>query len=371
MARGFRTAMSNLFFLFTLASIIGHASGHIQMHRPYPLRSPLNPSAGSVIDYDMRSPLAPDGSNFPCKGYHKGISDATSVEKYQAGKTYQMTLEGSAFHGGGSCQLSLSYDAGATFEVIHSMIGGCPLNRAYDFTIPATARNSEKVLFAWTWFNRIGNREMYMNCAVVDIVGGSGTFHGPPMFKANIFGSTCVTKEGEDIVFPNPGSSSVYGGNFLNNKPVSATVVEGCPSSNTNGGRPPPEEQLLVVDTPINEPFTTSTSAIISTLPPNAVETVTTTVTETITKTHTKYVTITLSDNRDQTHTRTRKSRPTDDCHFKKPAEYTDERCNEPEAIQCYADGMKWRFCDGEFWVDMNSVANGTKCVDSAMVINA
>ncbi|KAF8468910.1 hypothetical protein BDZ91DRAFT_694835 [Kalaharituber pfeilii] len=357
--------MSNLFFLFTFISIIGYASGHIQMRQPYPLRSPLNPSAGGEIDYDMRAPLAPDGSNFPCKGYHTSIGGVTSVAKYQAGNTYQMTLEGSASHGGGSCQLSLSYDGGATFEVILSMIGGCPLNSAYDFTIPATARNGEKVLFAWTWFNRIGNREMYMNCAVVDIVGGSGTFHGPPMFKANIFGDTCITREGEDIVFPSPGSSVIYGGNFLNSKPASPTVVEGCPGSNSMNSVPPPEEKFPVEDTPINSESSTTRISSTTAPPPNAVETATTTVTETVTTT----LNDDLRKKRDRTRTRTRQPRPTRDSQVEKPApEYTDDYCDEPEAIQCYADGTKWKFCDGEFWVNMGCVEDGAKCVDGAIV---
>ena len=64
-------------------------------------------------------------------------------------------------HGGGSCQFSLSYDNGATFNVIHSIEGGCPLDAVmnkYTVPIPDNAPAADRALFAWTWFNRIGNR---------------------------------------------------------------------------------------------------------------------------------------------------------------------------------------------------------------------
>lgn len=119
------------------------------------------------------------------------------------------------------------------------MIGGCPLKSAYDFRIPTNAPVGNKVLFAWTWFNKIGNREMYMNCALVDIIPASGAnasqdlysgvFDGPSLFKANIFGGTCQTPHGVDIVFPNPGQSVEYGGPYTTSKPIGPTILTGCP----------------------------------------------------------------------------------------------------------------------------------------------
>src|SRR5205085_6344412 len=61
-----------------------------------------------------------------------------------------ISLAGSATHGGGSCQFSLSYDRGSTWAVIHSIIGGCPLNSAYTFSVPNNIP-SGNALFAWTW----------------------------------------------------------------------------------------------------------------------------------------------------------------------------------------------------------------------------
>ncbi|KFY13967.1 hypothetical protein V492_02939, partial [Pseudogymnoascus sp. VKM F-4246] len=64
-------------------------------------------------------------------------------------------------------------------------------------------------VFAWTWFNKVGNREMYMNCASVTITAGSGATKAafsklPAMFVANA-GNGCTTVESSDLDFPEPG----------------------------------------------------------------------------------------------------------------------------------------------------------------------
>lgn len=202
-----------------ILSLASQAMGHMEMSWPYPLRSKYNPANSySIIDYSMTSPLAADGSNFPCKGYQND-RPFVPVVTYSAGSTYNMTVAGSAVHGGGSCQLSLSYDNGATFRVIKSMIGGCPLTSTYDFTIPSYAPNGDALL-AWTWQNEQGNREYYMNCAQVAVSGSSASkrdtssFEALPfVWKANIAGiNTCTTTEGEDPVYPQPGPDVLYGG---------------------------------------------------------------------------------------------------------------------------------------------------------------
>lgn len=196
------------------------------MSNPLPLRSPLNKEVKNA-DYSYTSPLKVDGSDFPCKGYTNDPFKATA--DYKAGQSYEMSIQGGASHGGGSCQLSLSYDNGKSFKVIKSIIGGCPLNTSYKFIIPRDAP-SGNALFAWTWFNRLGNREMYMNCAQVTISSGENEDNGgggggddsspgsktrrrseenplgflPDIFVANV-DKGCTTKEGKDVVFPKPG----------------------------------------------------------------------------------------------------------------------------------------------------------------------
>ncbi|KAK3066153.1 hypothetical protein LTR53_017615 [Teratosphaeriaceae sp. CCFEE 6253] len=183
-----------------------------------PFRSKYNTNNNySTIDYSMTSPLNADGSNFPCKGYQND-GDSHPTTTYTAGSTYNMTLIGSATHGGGSCQLSLSCDNGATFRVIKSMIGGCPLVSTYDFTIPSNVPAGD-ALFAWTWQNYEGNREFYMNCAPVSIVSAaSSRIRGkrmahvtldslPYLWKANLADvSNCTTTPDENpLKRPNRG----------------------------------------------------------------------------------------------------------------------------------------------------------------------
>ncbi|KAG8669662.1 hypothetical protein FPOAC2_09002 [Fusarium poae] len=198
---------------FTIATLASYASAHMLMANPKPYGGPNN------------SPLKDDGSDFPCKG---AVNDGASTNSYKAGSTQQLSFIGSAVHGGGSCQVSLTTDKNPTkdsvWKVIHSIEGGCPAkNQAgnypenanaenpdkYDFKIPEELAAGDYVL-AWTWFNHVGNREMYMNCAAVNIEGQGGS-EGyldslPDMFVANI-GNKCETLADTDLAFPNPGKS--------------------------------------------------------------------------------------------------------------------------------------------------------------------
>ena len=133
-----------------------------------------------------------------------------------------MTLAGTATHGGGSCQLSLSYDNGGSFYVIESMMGGCPLTTTYDFKIPSDVANGN-ALFAWTWFNLVGNREMYMNCADVTISGGSSSVSAfesayPKIFVANV-ANGCSTVENQQTVFAHPGNQVIYSAGVTSSSP--------------------------------------------------------------------------------------------------------------------------------------------------------
>ncbi|RAL02226.1 uncharacterized protein BO80DRAFT_424144 [Aspergillus ibericus CBS 121593] len=200
--------------LIACGLLASSVSGHIQMSNPYPIRSPLDPNGDeSKKDYSYTNPLSSSGSDFPCKGYAK--DPFRSVATYSPGGEYDLELQGSATHDGGSCQISLSYDQGENFQVIHSMLGGCPLTESYKFTIPADAPSGDALL-TWTWFNKIGNREMYMNCAQVTIGGDAhsakqkrDSFSSlPPIFIANVNGpGQCTTIEGDDVNFPLPGPS--------------------------------------------------------------------------------------------------------------------------------------------------------------------
>jgi hypothetical protein len=175
-------------------------------------------------------PLEPDGSNFPCKSEPYTIN---KVNDWPVGSVQNLTFAGTAVHGGGSCQISVSTDKAPSktskWKVIYSIEGGCPPAPSnggnyvegtkpflgFTFTIPKELPNGDLAM-AWTWFNKVGNREMYMNCAPVKVSGGSSDTAAfdalPDMAVANIAPSTCATKETFDYTFENPGKYSIKNG---------------------------------------------------------------------------------------------------------------------------------------------------------------
>ena len=126
------------------------ALAHMQMSSPSPLRDPLADRPNEPKDYNILSPLNADGSNFACKGYHLN-TPLTTVATYAAGSKQTLRLKGSATHSGGSCQISLSCDGGSNFNVIKSIMGGCPLSDSYDFKVPSDIPAAKQCLLAWTW----------------------------------------------------------------------------------------------------------------------------------------------------------------------------------------------------------------------------
>jgi hypothetical protein len=219
------------------------AAAHMELSFPPPFRSKVNPHATN-IDYSMTAPLSNDGSNYPCKGYHKDVGTAAgaSTATFAPGTTYNFTITGGAAHGGGSCQASLSYDGGATFTVIKSIIGGCPLSSNYDFTIPSDAQAGEAI-FSWSWQNQLGNREFYQNCAPVTIGGGgkreikeraAAYSSRPSIFLANI-GNGCTTLESADVVYPDPGPD-VQDNRGKQAPPVGSCGSAAAPGSGSGGG---------------------------------------------------------------------------------------------------------------------------------------
>ena len=228
-----------------------------------------NPHTENPSD-SITSPLA-GLSQFPCQGHVSGAAtelgsgEAASVAAWRAGSEVNITISGGAVHGGGSCQASLSYDGGSTFRVVHTWLGSCPAASAGNqqqpqhggaggselgLRIPPDAPTAEHVLFAWTWFNRLGNREMYMSCAVVDI-GGPGTagkakvpfVDRPGIFVANL-GNDCSTLETKDVRIPDPGPDvTVREGSwgFADPKggdcgPVRPTTTSGSAGGGGSGG---------------------------------------------------------------------------------------------------------------------------------------
>lgn len=191
------------------------ATAHMIMKSPVPYgKDSLN-----------NNPLAADGSDFPCK-QRSEVYDVSQMNSMPVGVPQTLSFIGSAVHGGGSCQISVTTDKqpskSSQWKVIHAIVGGCPSNvtgnlpddldgggaAVFQFSMPKGIPNGQYSL-AWTWFNKIGNREMYMNCAPVQVTGGSDANDTldslPDMFVANIPSTTCGTLENQDFQFPNPG----------------------------------------------------------------------------------------------------------------------------------------------------------------------
>lgn len=322
-------------FVAVAGLLVAPAFAHMELATPAPLRSKSNPRyAGSpLIDYSYTTPLSLDGSQFPCKGYHVDVgSVASAAETITAGQPYTVTIGGGAAHNGGSCQFSLSYDKGASWGAIHSVVGGCPLQSSYTFTVPAEVPAGKDVLFAWTWFNKSGNREMYMNCAAVNIDSSGGGITVPQMFVANIFGSgTCNTVEGQDVDFANPSGA-------MSNCPADKLVTPDKTINFGAGGAPPkqdpPKQDSPKQDSPATdddpcpgEDQTPPPPPPSSSSPP----------------------------------------KPTSTPTPPPPPPSTGGGACSGGAIQCSADGMSWSMCANGAWVSMGAVASGTKCQNGAI----
>ncbi|KAF9410506.1 hypothetical protein BGZ94_001629 [Podila epigama] len=155
---------------------------HVALRSPCPRYGSFKgcpaPPSGQSIDYNIRTPIGThDSQNFPICKNTKPYSGKRTV--YKAGQTIKTDYDVGAAHGGGHCQWALSYDNGKTWVVIHTIIRDClrgvPNYGKYtaNVKIPANAP-SGKVTFMWLWNNAIGNRELYSNCADIEIKGKDG-----------------------------------------------------------------------------------------------------------------------------------------------------------------------------------------------------
>ncbi|KAH6892326.1 chitin-binding, domain 3 [Thelonectria olida] len=201
---------------FTIAGLASAASAHMLMANPVPYG----------LSTLSNGPLEADGSNYPCKMRTGAFEAEGASNVYAQGSKQQLSFKGTAVHGGGSCQISITTDLEPTkdskFKVIKSIEGGCPARDqagnmgddanaddpyTYDYTIPKDLAAGNYTI-AWTWFNKVGNREMYMNCAPLTVTGSGGSESAldalPDIFVANI-GDDCGTQDSTDVQFPNPG----------------------------------------------------------------------------------------------------------------------------------------------------------------------
>lgn len=217
-----------------LASLLLVASVNAHMNMAVPV-----PFSYEKIKED-KAPIT--AQQYPCKTQY-GF-DITQMNNIAVGAEQSLSFDGTAIHGGGSCQLSVTTDkvpsASSKFKVIMSMEGGCPGTTApeqFKFKLPDSIPNGQ-VTLAWTWFSRLsGGPELYMNCAPVTVTGGASDTSKfdqlPDMFVANIATADCTTPPNFNVLFPNPGQNVVTDESAAKNEAPTGT---GCGKAIAGGG---------------------------------------------------------------------------------------------------------------------------------------
>lgn len=214
--------------IYILTGILG-INCHISMINPPSRRNQASSYYVSqgLVNYNLRSPLNvdPDFFTFPCKGFPQGPSVTTFN-----GNKISVTLEGTATHGGGHCQFGISYDD-SNFLVLRTVLNSCLLDTmTYDFDLPENAPGGKITVF-WTWVNRVGNREYYMECTDVTVNNGNpdnlyAELKGTELLVVNLPGYQTIGEW-------NPSDSPEQDGRtlFYNRKEIVLTV-------NNNGVTP-------------------------------------------------------------------------------------------------------------------------------------
>jgi len=155
-----------IIYLINLINLgFGICQAHMFMSNPPSRKNKYSPYylSNGLVDYNIMSPLNVAPYIFPCKGFTEGPSTATINSN-----SVSVTLEGTAIHGGGHCQFGISYND-KDFLVLKTVLYTCLLDSlTYTFDLPSGTPNGRVTVF-WTWINKIGNREYYMECADVNI----------------------------------------------------------------------------------------------------------------------------------------------------------------------------------------------------------
>ncbi|KAK4451349.1 hypothetical protein QBC34DRAFT_458189 [Podospora aff. communis PSN243] len=396
---------SALFALLGAAQLLFRsASGHMIMSSPIPYNLNTQP-------FVQVNPLNGDLNPFPCQN-RTGVEFRTSLE---AGTAALVKFTGGAQHGGGSCQFSISYDdpsagwsSSAKFKTVYSIIGGCPAqftdesrnlppaepdqqgrantahcgndfdvncSRQFLVPLPKFLKNGPAT-FAWTWFNKVGNREMYMTCAPVTITGGTADEHEiqnlPDIFVANVPNtpaSDCVTGTSSDHVvlnYPNPGKYGrvIESPNDPQLKP--SNYCSAIPPASVLPNFEPDSRTIQGTGTVLNPTIGTA-SAHQST--PTAASTTKTTIpaSQPSSSTHESLSESTLKSRTDTvttTHTETNTATPTGPAA---PDPKGVVSCPEDGAVVCLEGGY-FGLCN---WGEAipQKVAPGTECVDGKIVI--
>lgn len=362
---------------FTIATIVAISaflpsiSAHLTMGTPPQWHVPEKIGATVETSDGPQSPLQADGSNYPCHG----VAPEAPVATYAPGSVQPLQLIGSAVHGGGSGQMAITYDTTPTknsvFRTMTSWEGNHPVqadgNLTPDpahvlpllhFTVPA-GLPAGKAVVAWVWWNRIGNREMYMQCATVEISGSetsSAAFDSlPTMFRANS-GNGCTVPEGvQAIKFKNPGPEVIGTGSTTID--CDSTTPGTGTGTGTGSGSSPVSSPVPVASSPV---ATASSPAATASSPATYA---------TSTQVLVKVPTATGSPAATATPNSTSFYAPIVPSSTATPSSGSGSgsgSCVEG-TVTCSADGKTWSLCGSGTNQNMGAVAPGMQCVNGQM----
>ncbi|KAJ4357337.1 uncharacterized protein N0V89_001912 [Didymosphaeria variabile] len=236
--------------LLAASAFVAATNAHITISNPVPYSADQVKIDKAAITADQ----------FPCKSQY-GFT-VTQMNSMKVGETQKLEFDGSAVHGGGSCQLSYTTDTTPTkdsvFKVIKSIEGGCPGvegTKSFEYQLPDSIPNG-KGTFAWSWFAKMsGAPEFYMNCAPIDVTGGASDASGldalPDMFVANIASTTCTSPLNHAVKFPNPGENLEDGGTNDTEDPTGDCGAKGSTPSTPSGA---PAESAPAESAPASAP---------------------------------------------------------------------------------------------------------------------
>ncbi|KAI1302431.1 hypothetical protein EDD11_005622 [Mortierella claussenii] len=218
-------------------TVEAHISIRTPCGRYQPAAGCPSPPPGQSIDYDINSPIGTHSRQD--QPLCKHTVPFTKRQVYKAGETINTAYSVGASHGGGHCQYALSYDDGKTWVVIKTVIRDCfkDVTSSSGYTVPVqipAGAPSGKATFMWLWNNAIGNRELYSNCADIEIQGTEGgKIEGVEPLIANYGPSSFLFPE-----FPHTNDDDGHA-EFENRKAITITA-NGSGGGNGGSGQPVP-----------------------------------------------------------------------------------------------------------------------------------
>ncbi|CAK4034606.1 Hypothetical predicted protein [Lecanosticta acicola] len=385
---------SNTATLAILSLLCALSLGHMKLNHPVPF-------GGSTLSLSPLANVKPgtQGSDFPCQ-QRPGVYHIDEMNDMKVGEPQLLNLTGTASHGGGTCLISVSLDLEpdykSTWKVIQIFEGGCPTEsngntgtHPFAFTIPEKFPNGRATL-SWTWYNRIGDREIYQNCAPIDITGGADNkdYYDqlPNLYLINLPTSECSSVEMSDLEIPFPGQfvlrdsqklASASGPSCAASAAAMTKGVSGYKTATLNdgaaysapangGGNQTVSASSAPQTTSAPASNTASSVATSYSAPSEAVSTVTTLSTSrkptSVASASVSFATMTVSGTAGIFG-------PTTGTGTAATPAGTGTTCSG-DAIHCSADGSQFGLCDHGKIV-WQKVASGTKCQDGKIARRA